>query len=80
MQYGLSGKTHLYRHSFAVMNCKLVSHVFASKIHLVTPYPAISTVKKFIKMKLFTQRCITFLLGMTQILHIPKVAFAVRHN
>ena len=80
MQYGLSEKTHLYRH-FCHDELQISSPLFfASKIHLVTPYPAISTVKKFIKMKLFTQRCILFLLGMTQILHIPKVAFAVRHN
>ena len=59
MQYGLSGKTHLYRH-FCHDELQISSPLFfAFKIHLVTPYPAISTVKIFIKMKLFTQRYIS---------------------
>ena len=80
MKYGLSGKTHLYRYFFHDELQISSPLFFAFKIHLVTPYSAISTVKKFIKMKLFTHRYIIFLLGMTQILHIPKVAFEIRNN
>ena len=56
MQYGLSGKTHLYRH-FCCDELQISFPLFfASKIHLVTPYPAISTVKKFIRMYYISSR------------------------
>ena len=41
----------------------------------MTSYPQTLTVKKLIKMGFLLQRYITFLLRMTQILHIPKIIF-----
>ena len=55
--------------------------VFVPKIHLMTSYLEILTVKKLIKMAFFTIKIyITFLLRMSPILHIPKIIFGVSHT